>query len=151
MPMTETKKTKPTLMINKQIHPATHNPYFLSETVMTVDGPRSRLMAGRYETAERAIAELEHLENGGETSPEILVTGPHQIEIYGSNSCKYCTDAKELCVSKGLNFVYRNIDEDEAAFDELHKRIGTWKTVPRIFVDGFLVGGFDEFKAKVDG
>ena len=34
------------------------------------------------------------------------------IEIYGKDNCAYCNMAKQLCESKGLDFVYRSLDVD---------------------------------------
>lgn len=66
------------------------------------------------------------------------------IEIFGSNTCSYCTKAKEFCEKYGYGYTYKNIDEDEEAFDQLVGRIKSWKTVPQIFVGAVHIGGYDE-------
>ena len=34
------------------------------------------------------------------------------IEIYGKPNCSYCNMAKQICESKGLDFVYKSLDVD---------------------------------------
>lgn len=72
-----------------------------------------------------------------------------KYEIFGSNSCPYCQKAKELLTKLGLEFEYKNIDEDEEAFDQLVGRIKRWKTVPQIFYGSTHIGGFTELEEYV--
>ena len=67
-----------------------------------------------------------------------------EIVIYTAPECPYCSAAKELLRGKGLSL--REIDvSDEDDFEELVKKTG-WKTVPQIFINGKLIGGFRELK-----
>lgn len=69
------------------------------------------------------------------------------INIYTTAYCPYCRAAKDLLKGKGIEF--REIDvSDDALFDALVKRTG-WKTVPQIFFDDKLVGGYREL-AEMD-
>lgn len=61
-----------------------------------------------------------------------------RAEVYGTSTCTYCDQAKALLTAHGIPFVYRDIDQDEGAFDDLRRRIGTWTTVPQVFLDGRL-------------
>lgn len=72
----------------------------------------------------------------------------HMVTIYGSATCTYCERAKAFCVERGIPFTYHDIDEDFAAFDALHAKIGKWKTVPQIFVGDRHAGGCDDFIAE---
>ena len=69
---------------------------------------------------------------------------PTHVEIFGGNGCNYCTKAKALCEERNIPFTYKNIDEDEEAFDQLVGRIKTWKTIPQIFIGNQRIGGYDE-------
>lgn len=69
------------------------------------------------------------------------------IEIYGSNSCKFCESAKTLCKQNGLGFTYVDLTPQEAR-ESFQKIYGFMpRTVPQISVDGKMVGSFDAFKA----
>lgn len=68
------------------------------------------------------------------------------VEIFGTNTCPYCVKAKELCKSLGYSFTYKNIDEDNEAFDQLVGRIKSWKTVPQIFIGAKHIGGYDDLQ-----
>ena len=59
---------------------------------------------------------------------------PTHVEIFAGTGCSYCTKAKELCEARGLPYTYKNMDDDEEAFFQLHGRIKKWETVPQIFV-----------------
>lgn len=65
-----------------------------------------------------------------------------QILIYSKNSCPYCDKAKNLLKNKSIPFDETLItDPDEMI--ALKKRTG-WMTFPQIFIEGKLVGGFDD-------
>lgn len=67
-----------------------------------------------------------------------------EIIVYTTKECPYCSAAKELLRSKNLAFKEIDVTEDKA-FDRLVKETG-WKTVPQIFIDGKLIGGFQELR-----
>lgn len=67
-------------------------------------------------------------------------------EIFGTPTCTYCGMAKDLLTERAIPFTYHDIDSDGAAFDDLTRRIGRWRTVPQVFVDGKHVGGFNELQ-----
>lgn len=69
-------------------------------------------------------------------------------DIYGSAACIFCEQAKSLLTERGVPFAYLDLDE-EKWFDDLVSRIGSWKTVPQIFLDGEHIGGFDTLKEKL--
>lgn len=68
------------------------------------------------------------------------------FEIFGTSTCEYCEKAKELLTAQGQKFVFKNIDEDEEAFDQLVGRIKSWKTVPQIFYGPTYIGGYKELQ-----
>jgi|AntDeeMinimDraft_6_1070357.scaffolds.fasta_scaffold03896_3 glutaredoxin len=62
--------------------------------------------------------------------------------IYGKPTCSYCTKAKKLLERKGLEYTYVDISKDVQAQASL---IFTgFKTVPVIFKDNDLIGGYED-------
>ena len=74
------------------------------------------------------------------------MTGKPKIEIYGSETCGYCTAARMLLKKKGLDYTDVSIAKDPTAFEEMTRRSGK-RTVPQIFINGQAIGGFDELYA----
>ena len=63
--------------------------------------------------------------------------------MYTSPTCPYCERAKELLHSLNLEYDDINI---EARPEERVKLIQehNWMTTPAVFIDGELIGGYDE-------
>lgn len=69
------------------------------------------------------------------------------VEVYSKSWCPFCRMAKRLLEEKGQEFVEFDVELDPAKYDEMLERSqGRW-TVPEIFIDGELIGGFDELRA----
>ena len=69
------------------------------------------------------------------------------VEIYSKSWCPYCRMAKRLLEEKGQEFVEFDVDLDAEKYDEMLERSeGRW-TVPEIFIDGELIGGYDDLQA----
>ena len=66
------------------------------------------------------------------------------ITIYGKPACKYCTQAKDLLHSLGVDFKYINLMEDDDAMKKV--RADKFKSVPAIYHGNEIIGGFDELK-----
>ncbi len=69
------------------------------------------------------------------------------IKIYTSNTCAYCTLAKEFLDEKGVHYTEKNIQTDKEARKEL-MNMGHMG-VPVIIIDGEEVVGFDRDKIEV--
>lgn len=77
--------------------------------------------------------------------------GQPEIEIYTLEYCPYCRKAKDFLKSKGYSYTEYGI-EDEENKNEMKERTDGAKTVPQIFIDGYLVGGYDDMiELKADG
>lgn len=75
---------------------------------------------------------------------------PKTIQVYTTNYCPFCTKAKALLQQRGLEYEEIKISEDDdAMWDNLYKR-SKMKTVPQIYVDGVILGGYTEL-AELDG
>ena len=70
-----------------------------------------------------------------------------KIEIYTGPVCSYCDLAKELLNSMGANFIEIKLSEYPNKKKEMLNRTGGKKTVPQIFINNKLIGGFNELKS----
>lgn len=68
--------------------------------------------------------------------------------IWSKYHCSYCDQAKALLKSKGIIFEEKKIG-DGYTKEELLEAVPTARTVPQIFLDGELVGGFNELRKKL--
>lgn len=72
-----------------------------------------------------------------------------KIEIYTKDACPFCTQAKNLVKSKGLDYTehYIGVENREQMINELTARMGqSPRQVPQIFIDGDHIGGFAQLK-----
>ncbi|MFK5956562.1 MAG: glutaredoxin 3 [Planctomycetota bacterium] len=70
-----------------------------------------------------------------------------KIEIYTRTTCPYCTMAKRLLENKGQKWEEINLDTNPERTDEMLERTGGKRTVPEIFINDTMVGGFDDLAA----
>jgi glutaredoxin 3 len=70
-----------------------------------------------------------------------------KIEVYSTAVCPYCVAAKNLLKSKGLEWSEVRVDTDPVQRDAMLARSGGRRTVPQIFVNDQLVGGYDDLVA----
>jgi glutaredoxin len=69
--------------------------------------------------------------------------------IWSKYHCPYCDQAKALLKQKGIEFEEKKIG-DGYTKEELLEAVPTARTVPQIFLDNKLIGGFTELKAHFD-
>jgi len=67
--------------------------------------------------------------------------------IWTKSNCPYCVNAKALLEQKGIEYEERKIGEGYTREDLLEVAPSA-RSVPQIFLDGELVGGFVELRAK---
>ncbi len=67
-----------------------------------------------------------------------------KIEIYTKTVCPYCTMAKRLLESKGASWEEINLSDHPEKTVEMVARAGGKMTVPEIFIDDKLIGGYDD-------
>jgi len=68
--------------------------------------------------------------------------------IWSKYNCPYCDQAKALMTSKEIEFEEKKIG-DGYTKEELLEAVPNARTVPQIFLDGQLIGGFTELKQKL--
>jgi glutaredoxin 3 len=70
-----------------------------------------------------------------------------KITIYTTDYCPFCVRAKKLLGDRGIPYEEVHLsDDDDQAWDDLYER-SKMKTVPQIFVDGKILGGYTELAA----
>ena len=67
-----------------------------------------------------------------------------KIDIYTSNNCQYCHEAKEFFNESNIPFTEHNISIDKEAKTEIMKM--GYRSVPLIVIDGEKILGFDKEK-----
>ena len=65
--------------------------------------------------------------------------------VWSKNNCPFCVQAKNLLKLKGIEFEERNINE-EWTRQQLLEAVPTARTLPQIFLDDKLIGGFTELR-----
>ena len=73
-----------------------------------------------------------------------------KVEIYTTTFCPFCDRAKRLLKGKGVEVAEIDVTHDDALREKMVEMAGGRRTVPEIFIDGKIVGGFDELKALDD-
>jgi len=69
-----------------------------------------------------------------------------KVVIYSKTYCPYCDRAKALLKSKGVSFGEHMMDDKPDEMKQLMERTGL-RTVPQIFINDELVGGFTDMDA----
>lgn len=70
--------------------------------------------------------------------------------IWSKYHCPYCDQAKALLTQRGIEFEEKKIG-DGFTKEDLLEEIPTARTVPQIFIDEQLIGGFTELKQYLKG
>jgi glutaredoxin len=70
--------------------------------------------------------------------------------VWSKNACPFCDQAKNLLKLKGIEFEERNISTDWTR-EQLLEAVPDARTVPQIFLDGALIGGFTELRKHLKG
>jgi glutaredoxin 3 len=70
-----------------------------------------------------------------------------KIVMYSKGWCPYCSRARELLKSKGVDFEEIDVEARPEARAEMMARSGGRRTVPQIFIGATHVGGCDDLHA----
>lgn len=68
--------------------------------------------------------------------------------VWSKNQCPYCVQAKALLESRGIEYEERNIN-DGWDKEDLLAAVPMARTLPQIFLDEELVGGFTELRQRL--
>jgi glutaredoxin 3 len=69
------------------------------------------------------------------------------VEVYSTQYCPFCVRAKALLKSKGVAFDEIDVSSDPALREKMVELAGGRRTVPEIFINGKIIGGYDELRA----
>lgn len=70
--------------------------------------------------------------------------------VWSKDYCPYCVNAKKLLDIKGIAYEERNISQGTWTKQQLLESVPNARTVPQIFIDGTLIGGYDQLKNYFD-
>jgi len=68
--------------------------------------------------------------------------------VWSKENCPFCDQAKRLLESQGIDYEERKIGSGYTR-EQLLEAVPTARSVPQIFLNGELVGGFTELRAKL--
>ena len=70
--------------------------------------------------------------------------------VWSKYHCPYCDQAKALLTQRGIEFEEKKIG-DGYTREDLLQAVPTARTVPQIFLDEVLIGGFTELQRHLQG
>ena len=72
-----------------------------------------------------------------------------KVEIYSKSNCSYCDMAMNFFDSRGISYEVYSAD-DQNVFKEMLERNPSARTVPQIFIDDQLIGGYTDLIEKYE-
>ncbi len=72
-----------------------------------------------------------------------------KVLMIKKNPCPYCDRAKVLLENKGIAYEILDLTDKMDELEAWKEKTG-WKTVPMIFINDVLVGGYTDLKALDD-
>ena len=69
--------------------------------------------------------------------------------VWSKYNCPYCDQAKSLLNMKGIQFEEKKIG-DGYTKEDLLEAVPSARTVPQIFLDGKLIGGYTELRKYME-
>jgi glutaredoxin 3 len=70
-----------------------------------------------------------------------------KVQVYTTTYCPFCTRAKVLLKSKGVAFEEIDVSDDDELREKMVELSGGRRTVPEIFINDKIIGGYDELRA----
>jgi glutaredoxin 3 len=70
--------------------------------------------------------------------------------VWSKDACPFCVQAKALLESCSIEFEERNVSKDWTK-EQLLEAVPNARTLPQIFLDDKLVGGFTELRKHLQG
>ena len=66
--------------------------------------------------------------------------------VWSKDQCPYCVMAKDLLRAQGMEYEERNISQGTWTREQLMEAVPGARTLPQIFIDDQLIGGYDQLK-----
>ena len=70
--------------------------------------------------------------------------------VWSKDNCPYCDQAKALLKLKGITYEEKKIGQGYTK-EQLLEAVPTARTVPQIFINNNLVGGFTQLQTYING
>lgn len=70
--------------------------------------------------------------------------------IWSKPSCSFCEQAKTFLKMKGIEFEEKKIGAGYTK-EDLLEEVPSARSVPQIFINGELIGGYHELKTRLNG
>lgn len=70
--------------------------------------------------------------------------------IWSKTPCPYCDQAKTLLTLKGIEYEERNITTGSWTKEQLLESVPSARSVPQIFLDDELIGGYTELRERLN-
>jgi glutaredoxin len=70
--------------------------------------------------------------------------------VWSKDACPYCEQAKNLLKARGIEYEERNINKDWTR-EQLLAAVPMARTLPQIFLNDKLIGGFTELRRHLQG
>lgn len=71
---------------------------------------------------------------------------PKTAIVWSNTNCSFCEQAKKLLTINGYEYEERNLASGKWTKEQLLEVAPNARTVPQIFIDGNLIGGFTELR-----
>ena len=71
------------------------------------------------------------------------------VEIYSKSSCIFCDKAKHYFSQNDISYIEHNVEVPEV-FEALLARNPNARTMPQIFVDDELIGGYTDLMEWIE-
>jgi ribonucleoside-diphosphate reductase alpha chain len=121
------------------------------------DSDRAKVSQVHYEAWNKGLKGLYYLrteakqraEDVSKKIEENKLTEVKETIVYGKPNCPYCTNAKAMLESFGIEYTYIDITTTGKTAAELTGRPNV-KTVPQIYLQGNYVGGFNELNTLLN-
>lgn len=70
-----------------------------------------------------------------------------KVQVYSTTYCPFCVRAKALLRAKGVQFEELDVTDDSELREKMVELSGGRRTVPEIFINGKIIGGYEELRA----
>jgi len=71
--------------------------------------------------------------------------------VWSKTPCPYCENAKKLLDIKGIEYEVRDVTAGTWTKEQLLEAVPNARTVPQVFLDDELIGGYTELVAHLKG
>jgi glutaredoxin 3 len=70
--------------------------------------------------------------------------------VWSKNNCGYCVMAKNLLKNEGVEYEERNISTGPWTREQLLAAVPHARTLPQIFLNDTLIGGYEQLKKYLE-